>query len=54
MILNKDSYRIVYAYAFQKNVVFLHVFKKKSTKTPKKEIKLAIKRLKIYKKSIWN
>lgn len=44
----KDSYRILYGSLFKDTVILLHIFKKKSNKIPKKELELAIKRLKLY------
>ena len=44
----KDYYRILYAFLYQDTVVLLHIFKKKTNKTPKKDLKLAINRLKLY------
>ncbi|HEC30606.1 MAG TPA: type II toxin-antitoxin system RelE/ParE family toxin [Candidatus Yonathbacteria bacterium] len=46
----KDHYRILYAYARKDNVIFLHIFKKKTSKIPRKCLELAIKRLKQYEK----
>lgn len=44
----KDSYRILYASIYKNNVMLLHIFKKKTRKTPKKDLNLAINRLKTY------
>ncbi len=44
----KDCYRILYAFLHQDTVVLLHIFKKKTNKIPKKDLKLAISRLKLY------
>ncbi|PIR13302.1 hypothetical protein COV49_02665 [Candidatus Falkowbacteria bacterium CG11_big_fil_rev_8_21_14_0_20_39_10] len=44
----KDSYRILYGFIYNGAVVFLHIFKKKTNKIPKKDLKLAINRLKSY------
>lgn len=41
-------YRGFYAYIYDKNIIILHFFKKKSQKTPLKNLKLAEKRLKKY------
>ena len=38
--------RVFYCTRIQKRIVMLHVFVKKSQKTPKKELKLAIQRMK--------
>lgn len=47
----KNLYRAFYAYVDQqKNIIILHIFNKKTQKTPIKEIKLAIKRLSKYEK----
>lgn len=47
-ILGSDSIRIFYVTKEQKHFLLLHGFKKKSQKTDKKEIKIAIKRLQEY------
>ena len=47
-IIAKDHYRILYAFIFQNNVILLHIFKKKTNKVSKKDLDLAIKRLKQY------
>jgi len=44
----KDHYRILYAFLYKDCVILLHIFKKKTNKLPKKELELAIKRLKQY------
>lgn len=44
----KDHYRILYAFLYQDTVVLLHIFKKKTNKLPRKDLKLAINRLKQY------
>lgn len=44
----KDCYRILYAFLYRDTVVLLHIFKKKTNKIPKKDLKLAINRLKLY------
>lgn len=43
-----DSYRGFYAYLKSNYIVILHIFKKKSQKTPKKELIIAYQRLKKY------
>ncbi len=43
-IRGKQEIRIIYAFK-QRSIYFLHAFKKKSRKTPAKEIKTALKRL---------
>jgi phage-related protein len=48
-ILGSDSLRIIYVAVVQKTFLLLHEFKKKSQKTPPKEIKIAISRLNDYK-----
>ena len=48
-ILGGDSIRIFYITASGKTFLFLHGFIKKSQKTPKKEIKTALLRLKDHK-----
>lgn len=44
-ILGKDSARILYAHSDGEKIVLLHAFKKKTNKTPKKEIDIAMRRL---------
>lgn len=44
----RDCYRILYAFLYHDTVVLLHIFKKKTNKIPKKDLKLAINRLKLY------
>lgn len=44
-ILGKDSARILYAHNNKEKIVLLHVFKKKTNKTPIKEINIAMGRL---------
>lgn len=44
----KDSYRILYAFIYKDTVVLLHIFKKKTNKIPKKDLKTAVNRLKLY------
>jgi len=44
----KDHYRILYAFISKNAVILLHIFKKKTNKIPKKDLKLAINRLKLY------
>ena len=41
-------YRCFYAYIQKSHIVVLHLFQKKTQKTPLKNIKLAVKRLKDY------
>lgn len=50
-ILGEDSIRIFYIAASQSIFLLLHAFKKKKQKTSKKEIDIALKRLKEYKTS---
>ena len=45
-ILGKDSVRILYTNKIKDEIVLLHAFKKKTKKTPIKEINIAIGRLK--------
>jgi len=45
-ILGGDSARILYASKIKEEIILLHAFKKKSMKTPPKEINIALKRLK--------
>jgi len=45
-ILGKDSTRIICVAILQGKIVILNIFRKKSTKTPIKEINLSIKRYK--------
>ena len=44
----KDCYRMLYAFLYKDVVVLLHIFKKKTNKIPKKDLDLAINRLKLY------
>lgn len=44
-ILGKDSIRIIYALEIQDVILILHIFVKKSQKTPMKEIGVAERRL---------
>lgn len=46
----KNLYRAFYAYMDKKDIIILHIFNKKTQKTPIKEIKLALKRLSKYEK----
>ncbi|MBI2611327.1 type II toxin-antitoxin system RelE/ParE family toxin [Candidatus Gottesmanbacteria bacterium] len=48
-ILGQSSLRFFYIAIVQKSFLILHGFKKKTQKTPKKEIDIALKRLKEYK-----
>lgn len=43
-ILGKDSTRIIYAHKIKEEIILLHAFKKKTNKTPVKEINIALKR----------
>ena len=45
-ILGKDKARILYVSEIKDEIILLHAFKKKTQKTPMKEINIAIKRLK--------
>ena len=45
-ILGKDSTRIICVVIIKNNISLLHIFKKKSDKTPLKEIQIATKRYK--------
>ncbi len=47
-ILGSDSIRVFYVAVEQQSFLLLHGFKKKTFTTPKKELKLAIDRLKDY------
>ena len=44
----KDCYRILYAFLHDDIIILLHIFKKKTNKIPKKDLNLAINRLKLY------
>lgn len=48
-ILGSDSIRIFYVAIVDKNFLLLHGFQKKKQKTDKKEVKIAVERLKEYK-----
>ncbi len=45
-ILGRQSTRILYAQKIQEEIILLHAFKKKSNKTPIRDINIALKRLK--------
>lgn len=49
-ILGQDSTRILFATLQDKQIILLHTFAKKTNKTPQKEIKTSLSRLKEY----WN
>jgi len=44
----QNQFRCFYAYISQNRIMILHIFIKKTQKTPKKEISTALKRLKQY------
>lgn len=46
--LRAERYRIFLTPLKQKNILLIHAIIKKTQKTPKKELKLAVKRLKEY------
>lgn len=46
-----NIYRLMYFFFTGKQIVFLHGFQKKSTKTPRKEIEIAVARLKTFLKT---
>ena len=46
--LKSGFYRIFLSFLQEKNILFIHAIIKKTQKTPKKDIKLAIKRLNEY------
>jgi phage-related protein len=48
-VLGEDSIRVFYIVAENSQLLMLHGFKKKSQKTPKNEIKIALNRLEEYK-----
>ncbi len=48
-IRSKENVRILYVAYTGKKILLLHAFYKKKQKTPKKEIEIALKRLKDYK-----
>ena len=45
-ILGKDKARIIYASKVKEEIILLHAFKKKTMKTPQKEINITLKRYK--------
>jgi len=45
-ILGKDKARIIYVSKIKDEILLLHAFKKKTKKTPSKEIKIALRRYK--------
>ena len=47
-INNKGQWRAIYAYVFKNQIIILSAFRKKTQKTPKKELTKALKRLKKY------
>ncbi|OGG00254.1 hypothetical protein A3D78_02105 [Candidatus Gottesmanbacteria bacterium RIFCSPHIGHO2_02_FULL_39_14] len=51
-ILGEDNIRIFYIATFQTTFLMLHAFQKKKQKTQRKEIKIALTRLKQYEDSI--
>jgi phage-related protein len=51
-ILGSDSIRVFYVAVEQQSFLLLHGFKKKTFTTPKKELKLAVDRLKEYRSRI--
>lgn len=53
-ILGRSNIRLIYAVVFLGHVLILHGFLKKKNKTPSKEIKVAMKRFKIWKKAYPN
>ena len=44
-ILGKDNLRVIYAQTNKNELTILHIFKKESQKTPRRELNLAISRL---------
>jgi len=44
-ILGRDSSRILYVHKSKETIVLLHAFKKKTGKTPSREINIAMRRL---------
>ncbi|MCK5212022.1 type II toxin-antitoxin system RelE/ParE family toxin [Candidatus Parcubacteria bacterium] len=44
----RDCYRILFAFMYKDTVILLHIFKKKTNKISKKDLELAINRLKLY------
>lgn len=46
-IMGQDSARIIYVTKMKEEIVLLHAFKKKSKKTPPKEINIALTRMKL-------
>ena len=49
-VLGRRGIRILYVVRVKRKLLLLHAFYKKTKKTPKKEIKIALKRLTEYKK----
>jgi len=47
-IKDKGQWRAIYAYILKKQIIILSAFRKKTQKTPKKELTKALKRLKKY------
>lgn len=46
-ILGQDSIRILYVIKAEKQILLLHAFEKKTDKTPAKEIRIALDRIKM-------
>lgn len=44
----KNTYRGLYAYIKRNRIIILHIFQKKTQKTPSKNLKTAHQRLKLY------
>lgn len=47
-VKHRGQWRAIYAYVLKNQVIILSAFKKKTQKTPKKELTKALKRLKRY------
>ena len=48
-VLGRDSIRVVYGVPYEQTVLLLHGFRKKTQKTPEKEIRVALERYRAWK-----
>jgi phage-related protein len=48
-VLGRDNIRVLYVVPYEQTVLLLHGFKKKTQKTPKKEIRMALERYRDWK-----
>lgn len=45
----RDCFRLLYGFIYKDSIIILHIFKKKTNKIPKKELRIARDRLKLFK-----